>query len=106
MTRTMMGILAVGVAAGALGALVLSSDGAVAAPRQKTITYDDATVRATHGSFSRLPDGGFVVECCGEVRQLDGGAVPLNSPCVSEQAGALGSSFTACVTAWRSTNEF
>lgn len=93
-------ILGLGVTAVLIGT---SSD---AAPQVKSITYDDATVSVNHGDFARLPDGGFRMNVCAEVRGIDGGLLPVASPCVQCEGGLAASTLNACRTEWRSVNGF
>lgn len=105
--KTLFGVLAVGVVVGALGAVVLSSGDADAAPQTKQIAYDDAKIVNDHGGYQRLPDAGYEVECCGLVHNTaTGKPIPVDSPCVRASAGALTASFNACLTEWRTINAY
>lgn len=90
-----------------IAASILLATLALAAPRTKSITYDDATVRVTHGSFLREEDGSYRVEACATVSATsDGGSVPIPMPCASGTGATFGTAVAAAVAAWRAANGY
>lgn len=76
---------------------------AYAAPN---LTWTAARVRLDEARVRQSRDGGFEARACFEVgAKADGGAWPVESPCVHCNAGTLPTLLTTCRAAFVSDNE-
>ena len=65
-------------------------------------TATSASAQITNGTWSRLPDAGFIFTVCGTARLTDGGVATLpDSECETCEPGAWNSAPATCVAQWK-----
>lgn len=84
-------------------ALVLLVAGVATADR--VVTLSSARVAVTHVVAIPLPDAGWRMRVCAEVRQADGGSGRApDADCIDCEPGAWNGAPATCRTAWKDAN--